>query len=159
MEVSLLPVPKELKQLLFRPRKARFLRYAVQHVDGEPYLLNIVFAARTLREMRLKPFTHLRGQGVLQIVGNQLHNLLTAQFIVGWHIVFPSLFNEIPTNDVAQCYNGDLGGGWSDPHPTAIVSRAPEVLHRIIPRATKEPEGVMRIFKRSPKTCNIFPGS
>jgi hypothetical protein len=97
MEVSLLPVPKELKQLLFRPRKARFLRYPVRHVDGEPNLLNIVFAARALREMRLKPFTHLRGQGVLQIVGNQLHKLLTAQFIVGWHIVFPSLFNEIPS--------------------------------------------------------------
>ena len=38
----------------------------------------------------LKSFPHLWEQGVLKIVSDEFHDLLTIQLILGWHTAFPS---------------------------------------------------------------------
>src|SRR5438128_11644691 len=85
----LLPIVKELKQLLRRSRRDLLLRYLVQYADGLSYLFYIGFAARTLCSVLLKPLSHLWKQGVFQVISDQFHDLLATKRLVDWHAPAP----------------------------------------------------------------------
>ncbi len=56
--------------------------------------------------MCIESFTHLWEQGILQLVGDEFYDLLTAQLILGWHTVFPSPYVFISNWVSTRCSSG-----------------------------------------------------
>src|SRR6266446_2398439 len=85
MRSSLLPVTKYLKKFLPSGRKDRLLGQPLQHTDRESHLFDIVCATEACCGMLLKLLSHLWQQDILQIVGDQFHDLLTGERILVCH--------------------------------------------------------------------------
>src|SRR5712692_10508765 len=73
-----LPVPKDLKQFLFRFRKHRLFGQITQHHNCLLYLFDISKTARAVHDMLLELNPLLWQQSLLEIIGNKFYDFLAA---------------------------------------------------------------------------------